>query len=202
MEQFTNLIGVTVGSNYTAGGTSLVLAGGYAALPTTGTFALQVDQEIFLCTARSGATVTVVPGSEGTTPANHTAGTTVIPGLTKRVIQQLKKDLSNFNFRVVSAPGSYTAEPGDFFWLNLSTVGGNVSITPDSTAEWEGVAGFGFKLIGAIGGHQLTINPITGFSLEDRMNIGTLLAANTPIVTNTLGDSLVLWSPDGENFYQ
>lgn len=45
--------------------------------PSTGDFRLIVDSELMLCTARSGNSLTVTRGVEGSTPASHSNGATV-----------------------------------------------------------------------------------------------------------------------------
>jgi hypothetical protein len=82
LEQFANVAQTTLNGNILAGATSLTLASA-TGFPTVGNFRLLIDNEIFICTAISGTTCTVIPGAEGTTQANHTSGVNVTLGITK-----------------------------------------------------------------------------------------------------------------------
>jgi len=68
------------------------------AFPTSGDFRIKIDGEILLVTGVAGATFTITRGMEGTTPATHAAGATVIHLLTKggleaRVANRFVSDL-------------------------------------------------------------------------------------------------------------
>ena len=61
-----------------AGASSLALeTGDGAAFPATCPFDITIDGEILRCTERTGDTLTVARGSQGTTPAAHAAGAPV-----------------------------------------------------------------------------------------------------------------------------
>lgn len=68
------------------------------AFPPTGSFRIKIDGEILLVTGVAGATFTIARGMEGTTPATHAAGASVIHLLTKggleaRVANRFVSDL-------------------------------------------------------------------------------------------------------------
>lgn len=86
LEQLANNAQTTLNGSIIAGATSLVLTSA-TGFPTVGNFRLLIDNEIFICTAISGTTCTVIPGSEGTTQANHTSGVSITLGLTKGAAQ-------------------------------------------------------------------------------------------------------------------
>lgn len=93
----------TLGSSYTAGGTSLVLSSGNGAnFPATGDFWVRVQPsatdatgaEIFKCTARSTDTLTVTGAQDGTSNVNHSAGAIVVWVLSASALTQLKADIT------------------------------------------------------------------------------------------------------------
>lgn len=93
----------TLGSSYTAGGTSLVLTGGDGAnFPASGDFWVRVqtsvsdasDAEIFKVTARSTDTLTVTGAQDGTSNVNHGAGSIVVWVLSASALTQLKADVT------------------------------------------------------------------------------------------------------------
>lgn len=68
------------------------------AFPATGNFRIKIDGEILIVTARAGNTFTITRGAEGTTPATHANGASVIHLLTKgsleaRVANRLLSDV-------------------------------------------------------------------------------------------------------------
>jgi len=68
------------------------------AFPTSGNFRIKIDGEILLVTGVAGATFTIARGMEGTTPATHAAGASVIHlltrgGLEARVANRFVSDL-------------------------------------------------------------------------------------------------------------
>lgn len=75
-EKFSNFARTTIVSGIDDDDTSLVVE--YATnFPTSGDFRLRCGNEIMLCTAVAGTTLTVTRGIEGTTPAAHGAGTPI-----------------------------------------------------------------------------------------------------------------------------
>ena len=67
---------VTLESNYTSGSETIVLGGSYLGAVQVG-FLLSVDLEIIYVTSVAGSSIGVVPGYNGSTEANHTAGAQV-----------------------------------------------------------------------------------------------------------------------------
>jgi hypothetical protein len=67
---------VILESAYTAGGATLTLGGSYLGAVQVG-YTLSIDLEIFFVQSVSGSTIGVVPGFNGSTEANHTAGAQV-----------------------------------------------------------------------------------------------------------------------------
>ena len=84
----------SVGTDYTSGGASIILTTGHGArLPTTGDFWIRIDNEVFICTARSTDTLTVVGAKDGSSAANHSSGTTGYWVLSYSALNQLRADL-------------------------------------------------------------------------------------------------------------
>jgi hypothetical protein len=71
--------------------TSLVVNDG-SVFPSTGNFRVLVDDEIMHCTARSGTTLTVNRGVEGTTAASHTSGATITHLTTADAVLRMGQD--------------------------------------------------------------------------------------------------------------
>lgn len=82
-ELFANdLTDSTLSAGITAGATSLTLTTGQgarfpAAVSGVTQFRVRIDDELMICTARSGDTLTVSRGAEGTTGATHATGAVV-----------------------------------------------------------------------------------------------------------------------------
>lgn len=85
----SSVIAMSAGLDHAA--TTLTVASG-AVFPATGNFRVWVDQEIMLCTARSGNDLTVTRGQEGTTATAHANGATVQGGATAGGIAQYVTD--------------------------------------------------------------------------------------------------------------
>ena len=92
-EQFANLAQSTLNGAILAGATSLVVSSA-SSFPTTGTFRIVIDTEIFIVTGVSGTTFTVTPGAEGTTQAGHANGATVTHILTAAVMTSIVSQLN------------------------------------------------------------------------------------------------------------
>jgi|SRR5882672_2439483 len=75
------------------GDATVVLAGGYAGLPSTGTFRLLIDSEIMIATARTGPTVTVTRAQEATSAASHAVNALVYQSLTAGALAQFEADI-------------------------------------------------------------------------------------------------------------
>lgn len=77
--------------------TSLTVATGEGSrFPTTGNFRVIVDNEIMLCTARSGDVLTVTRGYEDSAAASHADGAGVTHVLTADAIMQIQKDTVSY----------------------------------------------------------------------------------------------------------
>lgn len=93
MEQFVNNIYTTLSGAINNSVTSIVVASA-TGIPATGTFRLLIDDEILICTSRSGTTLTVQRGQENTTAVSHSTGAVVDLVLTKGALDQLRQDIS------------------------------------------------------------------------------------------------------------
>ena len=77
--------------------TSLTVATGEGSrFPTAGQFRVIVDNEIMLCTARSGDVLTVTRGYEDSAAASHSSGADVTHVLTADAIMQIQKDTMSY----------------------------------------------------------------------------------------------------------
>lgn len=79
----------TLASDISDTATSLTVASGEGARFPTENFHITIDNEILLCTSRSGDTFTVTRAQEDTTPAAHSAGARVELRITAKIIQDL-----------------------------------------------------------------------------------------------------------------
>jgi hypothetical protein len=86
-EKFANVSQTALGAVFTIADPTMTVQNG-ALLPTSGDFHILVDAEIFLVTSIAGNVLTITAGAEGTTPANHTNGTTVTAVLTKAAFEK------------------------------------------------------------------------------------------------------------------
>lgn len=83
-EQLKNLAQSTLASDPGAGGTTWTVASGEGSkFPASGNFRVTCEDEIVLCTARTGDDLTVTRAQEGTSAVAHSAGTAVAHTLTK-----------------------------------------------------------------------------------------------------------------------
>ncbi len=92
-EQFANATSSTLNGAITNGATSLIVTSA-TGFPATGTYRVIVDSELMIVTARSGTTLTVTRGAEGTTAASHLTLAAVTCIVTAGAIAQLKADLA------------------------------------------------------------------------------------------------------------
>lgn len=88
MEQITNFGRTTLTSGIDDDDTSIAVGDG-SVFPSSGNFRLNCEDELMLCTARSGSTLTVTRGIEGTTPASHSLGRVITQVITAGSITAL-----------------------------------------------------------------------------------------------------------------
>jgi hypothetical protein len=123
-EQFVNNASSTLASGINNSVTSLAVASG-TPFPSTGNFRLICEGEVMLCTARSGTTLTVVRGYEGTTAASHSSGVTISHILTadsfdrggKDNVPLWGSDAPPLNL-LVANDGQTVLTSADFGWTN------------------------------------------------------------------------------------
>ncbi len=199
MEVFNNFVAVTLAAPAGSGDATITVAGGYAGLSTTGNYRLLIDSEILLATSRAGNVISILRGQEGTTAAAHAASAQVIPIVTAGALAQLEADAASgvANIQTVTAAGTFAAAPGMHIYVDLDTVGGNVTVQPAGVARGQS---FSVKLVGTnVGAFTCTVEPMTGGQIESRSAPGTLTGAGQ--VMSVPGDELNLESPDGTNLY-
>jgi hypothetical protein len=103
-EKYTTLGQSTLSSGYTSGATTALLTSG-SSFPSEGNFRFRIDDEIFLVTARSSGTCTVVGAQEGTSASNHSSGATVTEVVTALSVDAIRSDQN--------LVGLYSALPSD-----------------------------------------------------------------------------------------
>jgi hypothetical protein len=81
----------TLSSSITNSATSISVADG-SQFPSSGRFRIRIDDELLVVTARSGNTLTVERGAEGTTAASHSSGADVVHVLTYGGLQRYLRD--------------------------------------------------------------------------------------------------------------
>src|SRR5437870_842653 len=101
-EKYTTSSQSTLATAYTSGNVSVVVDNA-ASFPTAGNFRLRIDNELFKCTAASGTTFTIVGAQEGTSAANHVAGSAVIQVMTAAMLDGIRTDISSI--------GTYSSLP-------------------------------------------------------------------------------------------
>jgi len=150
MEQFANNADSTLNGAINNSTTSIVVANG-SSFPSVGDFRLIIGSdpdtaEYVLATARSGNTITVVRGQEGSSPQSWVDGTTVTHILTKGAVEALRDTLKgktlHSSLETISNPqdgyaltwinidGYWAARPGSPF----TVVGNELSTTGNITA--------------------------------------------------------------------
>lgn len=86
-ERLKNESSTTLNGAIDATQTSITVTDG-SVFPSEGDFRLRCESELILCTARSGNSLTVVRGVEGTTGASHTDTTTIKAVLSEDALQR------------------------------------------------------------------------------------------------------------------
>jgi hypothetical protein len=83
METFANQAVTTLSAAITSVTATSCTVIDATSFPATGNFRVKIDSEILIVTARASNTFTITRGAEGTTPATHASGASVIHLLTK-----------------------------------------------------------------------------------------------------------------------
>ncbi len=91
-EKYTTLGQTTLNGAYTSGGGTLTFTSA-SSFPPDGNFRVRIDDEIFLCTAVSGATITVTGAQEGTSAANHADLSVVTEVFTAAALDAIRADI-------------------------------------------------------------------------------------------------------------
>jgi hypothetical protein len=105
--------------------TTAVVSDG-SVFPSTGNFRVVCENEIMLCTGRSGNTLTVVRGQEGTTAASHASSKIISHVLTADGLDRYGKDyVPLWGYSSIAARNRIVADDGvtplttsDFSWAN------------------------------------------------------------------------------------
>lgn len=87
-EQYANFASTTLNGSISNSATSITVTDG-SVFPSSGDFAILIENELMVCTARSTNTLTVARGQEGTTAASHANAKNVYSPLTKRSLLAL-----------------------------------------------------------------------------------------------------------------
>ena len=91
MEQLKNFATTTLSASITSSDTTIPLTDG-SKVSATGTTTLYVDNELMTMTARSGNNATVTRAESPTVAASHSSGAAVYQVLSKRGMEQIRKD--------------------------------------------------------------------------------------------------------------
>lgn len=110
MEQFANNLSTTLNGAIDNAVTTVVITSA-TGFPATGDFRILIDTEIMKVTARSGTSLTVTRGAEGTTAASHSDGATVTVILTADALVQLRQDAFINALATISQSGAVSAIP-------------------------------------------------------------------------------------------
>jgi hypothetical protein len=122
-EQLKNNAFTTLNGAINNSTTSITVTDG-SVFPSAGNFRVTVSQEIMLCTARSGNTLTVVRGYEGTGAASHSDLDTIVANLTAGSVDRWGKDNDAFwgasrpPLGVISDGSGGILTVSDFTWVN------------------------------------------------------------------------------------
>jgi hypothetical protein len=126
-ERLANNAFTTLDGNINNSVTSIDVTDG-SVFPATGNFRLTVSQEIMLCTARSGNTLTVVRGYEGTGAASHSDLDNIVLSLTAGAVDRWAKDNDAFwgatgrpPLGVISNGAGGILTLSDFTWVHQGT---------------------------------------------------------------------------------
>lgn len=122
-EQYSNFGFTTLDGNINSSVTSIDVTDG-SVFPSAGNFRVRISQEIMLCTARSGDSLTVVRGYEGTTAASHSDMENVTSPLSVGSVNKFQEQEPLFGYsssppvgRIVDASGN-VLDSTDFTWVN------------------------------------------------------------------------------------
>lgn len=144
MELLANYTSSTLAGSITASQTSITLSDG-SSFPSSGEYRVVIDSEILKVSSRSGNTLTVSRGEEGTTAVAHASGAQVHLLLTKGAI--LDKLRQQYFFHDDAPPLNRLEENGtvlslsNFSWVNQGSAtadetDGTIGITtPSQTGE-------------------------------------------------------------------
>jgi len=121
-EQFANEAQDTLDGGINNSVTSLDVHDG-SEFPSVGNFRIRIENEILICTARSGETLTVLRGQEGTTGASHSDSSVVTHILTTASVNRWMADNVAMAgllpvFKIVADDGSTLLTASDFTWRN------------------------------------------------------------------------------------
>lgn len=127
-EKFTNNFSTTLNGAIDDSQTTIVLTDA-TGLPSTGNVRLLCESEIMLMTARSGNSLTVTRGIEGSSAAAHIDTTAVYGILTKGALDTFRADLLG---RGTHAAIPAASQQGDLYFPTDSIV-----MAQDTGAEWQ-----------------------------------------------------------------
>jgi hypothetical protein len=126
-EQLTNNASTTLNGSIISSDTSITATTG-SVFPSTGNFRLKIEDEIIVCTARSGNTLTVTRGAEGTTAASHSSGASIAHILTAAGFARWAQNsnalwapASQPPFGIFDTDGKTLLTASDFTWVNQGT---------------------------------------------------------------------------------
>ena len=141
-ERFVNDITLTLNGGVTDVATTMAVVDA-TGLPTEGDFRLVVQEEIMIVTGRTGNTLTVIRGAEGTTASAHLTGTVAPVSVTQGALDRFIMDFydpyafSRPPHRILDIDGNVLTA-SDFTWGNQGTstvtddTGGSITITPQT----------------------------------------------------------------------
>lgn len=120
MQQLSNFSTTELDGSIDDSVTSIDVLNG-SAFPSVGVFNLYCDGEYLRCTARSGDTLTVVRGVEGTVAASHLSGAPITLVLSKEVLENMMADMCQYGPAAnipASAPlgATYYASDMNYGW--------------------------------------------------------------------------------------
>lgn len=104
-------------ADITAAATSLTVTTGDGAKFPTSNFPVSIDDEIMLCSSRTGDVLTVTRAQEGTTAAAHVAGVAVRLNITAGIIGELQAACIDKSCGVVSNASNTCTVSGNYYTL-------------------------------------------------------------------------------------
>lgn len=125
-EQTANLASTTLSAGISDSATTLTVADG-SVFPSDGMFRLNCEDELMLCTARSGNSLTVERGIEGTSGAAHSSGETIRGVVTAAGIDLIVRDRLPYFAHTRQASGRW-------IWAHRGDIGSSDSY-PENTLE-------------------------------------------------------------------